>query len=110
MKLCKAKGLVAVALLSCLACKPSPVATGTLADSYFDNAGRDDVLSGGVKKIPVHTPKGEFHVWTKRIGNNPTPGPFSVFNRQRRRPGSAFVTQVLQVILSFQGDGLVYTH
>lgn len=39
---------------------------------YLDYSGRDDVLSGGVKMIPVHTPKGPFRVWTKRIGNNPT--------------------------------------
>jgi len=40
-------------------------------DMYLDNTGRDDVLSGGVKLIPVTTPKGEFRVWTKRVGNNP---------------------------------------
>ncbi len=40
--------------------------------NYFDNSGRDDVLSGGVKMIPVATPKGPFQVWTKRVGNNPT--------------------------------------
>ena len=40
-------------------------------ETYFDNSGRDDVLSGGVKMIPIQTPSGEFHVWTKRIGNNP---------------------------------------
>ena len=39
--------------------------------SWFDNSGRDDVLSGGVKLIPVETPKGTFRVWTKRVGNNP---------------------------------------
>jgi proline iminopeptidase len=39
--------------------------------SYFDQSGRDDVLSGGVKLIPIDTPKGKFRVWTKRIGNNP---------------------------------------
>src|SRR5215470_6017107 len=39
--------------------------------SYFDNTGRDDVLSGGVKLIPITTPKGTFNVWTKRVGNNP---------------------------------------
>lgn len=38
---------------------------------YFDNTGRGDVLSGGAKMIPIQTPKGAFHVWTKRIGNNP---------------------------------------
>jgi proline iminopeptidase len=42
-----------------------------LAD-YLDYTGRDDVLSGGVKMIPVETPKGTFRVWTKRVGNNPT--------------------------------------
>jgi proline iminopeptidase len=40
-------------------------------ESYFDHAGRDDVLSGGVKLVPITTPKGEFRVWTKRTGNNP---------------------------------------
>ena len=39
---------------------------------YLDYSGRDDVLSGGVKLIPVETEKGTFNVWTKRIGNAPT--------------------------------------
>ena len=29
------------------------------------------VKTGGVKMIPVQTPKGTFEVWTKRVGNNP---------------------------------------
>ena len=41
------------------------------APAYLDYSGRDDVLSGGVKMIPVTTPKGDFRVWTKRVGNNP---------------------------------------
>jgi len=45
-------------------------AVTSLAD-YFDYSGRDDELSGGVKMIPITTPKGNFKVWTKRIGNNP---------------------------------------
>lgn len=40
--------------------------------SYFDNKGRSDVLSGGVKMITISTPRGPFKVWTKRVGNNPT--------------------------------------
>lgn len=44
--------------------------TPTLA-SYHDNTGRDDVLSGGVKMIPITTPGGEYRVWTKRVGNSP---------------------------------------
>ncbi|GAC1650167.1 MAG: proline-specific peptidase family protein [Herpetosiphon sp.] len=39
---------------------------------YLNYAGRDDVLSGGVKMIPIPTAKGTFRVWTKRIGNHPT--------------------------------------
>jgi len=41
-------------------------------DASFDHSGRDDVLSGGVKLIPITTPKGDFRVWTRRVGNNPT--------------------------------------
>jgi len=40
--------------------------------SYFDNTGRKDVWTGGVRMIPIATPKGTFNVWTKRVGNNPT--------------------------------------
>jgi proline iminopeptidase len=39
---------------------------------YLDYSGRDDILSGGVRMVPVTTSAGTFHVWTKRIGNNPT--------------------------------------
>jgi proline iminopeptidase len=38
---------------------------------YLDYSGRDDVLSGGARKIPVTTPCGTYRVWVKRIGNNP---------------------------------------
>ncbi|MFY9888901.1 MAG: proline iminopeptidase-family hydrolase [Streptosporangiaceae bacterium] len=42
------------------------------ADSgYLDYSGRDDVLSGGSRKIPVSTPAGRFQVWVKRVGSNP---------------------------------------
>lgn len=65
---------VAVAIGGCS--KPPDLDRGRAASaaapaSYFDNSGRDDVLSGGVKMIPISTPKGTFRVWTKRIGNNP---------------------------------------
>jgi proline iminopeptidase len=39
--------------------------------SYLDYSSRDDVLSGGVRKIPVNTPAGQHRVWVKRTGNNP---------------------------------------
>jgi proline iminopeptidase len=40
-------------------------------DRYLDYSGRADRLSGGVRRVPVDTPKGRFTVWTKRVGNNP---------------------------------------
>jgi proline iminopeptidase len=43
-----------------------------IAPSYLDNTNRDDCLSGGVRMIPIETPKGTFRVWTKRTGNSPT--------------------------------------
>jgi len=39
---------------------------------YLDYSGRDDVLGGGVRMVPIETPSGTFKVWTKRIGNNPS--------------------------------------
>lgn len=44
---------------------------GTPPAGYYDNSGHPDAWSGGVRMIPIYTPKGEFHVWTKRVGNNP---------------------------------------
>jgi proline iminopeptidase len=60
--------LVATLFLLCLpACGDRKVAPA----DYLDYSGRADLLSGGVRMIPVHTPSGEFRVWTKRVGNNP---------------------------------------
>jgi proline iminopeptidase len=44
---------------------------GPMSD-YLDSSGRPDALSGGIRMIPVETPKGTFNVWTKRTGNNPS--------------------------------------
>lgn len=44
----------------------------TVPASYFDYSGRPDFLSGGVRLIPIETPKGTFKVWTRRVGNHPT--------------------------------------
>jgi proline iminopeptidase len=62
--------LLAVSALLMFALTPPASADSTA--QYFDNTGRTDVLSGGVRMIPVKTPKGTFKVWTKRVGNNPT--------------------------------------
>src|SRR5215831_11063443 len=47
-----------------------PVREATVT-GYLDYSGRDDVLGGGARRIPVDTPRGTFHVWVKRMGNNP---------------------------------------
>jgi len=60
-----------VALLSLCGCAAAPVPDAALT-AYLDNTSRSDVLSGGVRMIPVKTPKGTFNVWTKRVGSNPT--------------------------------------
>jgi proline iminopeptidase len=60
MRLLRAAALAAILFLTGAAAPPG----------YLDYSGRDDVLSGGVRMIPIETPKGKFHVWTKRIGNN----------------------------------------
>jgi proline iminopeptidase len=42
-----------------------------LISDYLDSSGRDDVLSGGARRVGVSTPAGQYRVWVKRTGNNP---------------------------------------
>ena len=42
-----------------------------MTGNYLDSSGRDDVLSGGARRILISTPAGEYKVWVKRVGNNP---------------------------------------
>ncbi len=39
---------------------------------YHNYEGKGEALSGGARMIRITTPKGDFNVWTKRVGNNPT--------------------------------------
>lgn len=64
-------------LISCLvACQNQTIQDGTAAEKepceYLNFSNRDDQSTGGIKMIPISTPKGEFRVWTKRVGQNPT--------------------------------------
>ncbi len=61
---------LALAATAAMASGRTPATTAP-GPGYFDNSGRDDVLAGGVKMIPITTPRGTFHVWTRRVGNNP---------------------------------------
>ncbi|MGY2133028.1 proline iminopeptidase-family hydrolase [Hymenobacter sp. HD11105] len=45
-------------------------AASATATSYFQSQ-ETGVQDGGVKMVPITTPKGTFNVWTKRVGNNP---------------------------------------
>src|ERR1700733_1585379 len=67
----KLKRFIPAALALGLFFSAAPIVSAA-PPAYLDSTGRDDVLSGGVKMISVQTPKGAFHVWTKRGGNNPT--------------------------------------
>ena len=67
--------LLTLSLLIIHGCVESPKeTTGSFVtpDSYLDFSNRDDQFTGGIRMIPITTPKGEFKVWTKRVGNNPT--------------------------------------
>lgn len=66
--------LLAATVAAAAACsKPTPgvAPAAAQAGGYHDNTGRDDAFAGGVRMIPITTPKGTFKVWTKRVGNNP---------------------------------------
>lgn len=45
--------------------------TNTKVNNYLDYSNSDDQITGGIKMIPIETPKGTFNVYTKRMGNNP---------------------------------------
>jgi proline iminopeptidase len=51
----------------CASCAPRESAT---ALDYFQGD-TEAVKTGGIRMVPVNTPKGKFNVWTKRFGHNP---------------------------------------
>ncbi|HMP93564.1 MAG TPA: proline iminopeptidase-family hydrolase [Phnomibacter sp.] len=59
---------VMLALLMAACQQPMPSANNTTYLTQPDSMQR---YQGGVKMIPITTPKGTFKVWTKRVGNNP---------------------------------------
>ena len=62
---------VLIAMLLLLLAGVAAAAQPQANTSYYDNSGREDAWQGGVRMIPIHTPQGDFKVWTKRVGNNP---------------------------------------
>jgi proline iminopeptidase len=69
------KNLIILLTLFIFSCNPAEKGTvnhHSESNSYLDNSGKDDQFTGGIKMININTPKGDFKVWTKRVGNNPT--------------------------------------
>ena len=65
--------LVAI-ILACAGCsnlEKKQTGSNTPVAVYF-NYGDTGLQAAGVRMIPVKTPVGEFKVWTKRFGNNPS--------------------------------------
>ena len=62
--------LMFLILMSCTNTQDKKTAT-IEKSNYFDYSNSDDQITGGIKMIPITTPKGTFNVWTKRMGNNP---------------------------------------
>ncbi len=63
--------LLFAVLVFVFSCQQPAPATGTAVPGYLkpDSAA---VQTGGIRVIPIATPKGKFNVWTKRVGNNPS--------------------------------------
>lgn len=57
--------LLAICLASCNNENKTASATAANDDLY------KEIQTGGVKIIPIETPRGKFNIWTKQIGNNP---------------------------------------
>lgn len=57
--------------LTIISCSNNKSGTNSDTSSYFDYSNSDDQNTGGIKMIPIETPKGKYNVYTKRMGNNP---------------------------------------
>jgi proline iminopeptidase len=66
------KVFMLIAFTCLCACKgPGSASKGdnSLSNYFLDTT--VGVKTGGVQVVTINTPKGKFHVWTKKIGNNP---------------------------------------
>lgn len=60
---------ISLVFLFCTSCKRETSTESALAEYFYYG---NSVQSGGVTMIPIKTPVGDFKVWTKRFGTNPT--------------------------------------
>lgn len=66
MKIFAKAALFVITAALCISCAQQENA---LSSDYFQED-EGAVKTGGIKMIPIETPKGTFKVWTKRFGNN----------------------------------------
>ncbi|MGB5361968.1 MAG: proline iminopeptidase-family hydrolase, partial [Aureibaculum sp.] len=62
--------IILILMMSCTDNQKKNI-TNTEKSRYLDYSDSDDQITGGIKMIPIETPKGTFNVYTKRMGNNP---------------------------------------
>lgn len=60
------KIFILFAAIAIFSCNNQPKETAVASENLYK-----EVQTGGVKVIPIETPKGKFNVWTKRMGHNP---------------------------------------
>jgi len=63
--------IAAISFLGCVDTEKKAVKDSETIKGYLDYSNNDDQFTGGIKMIPITTPKGTFKVYTKRVGNNP---------------------------------------
>jgi proline iminopeptidase len=63
--------MVTIFLFGCVESENKSDTKTETKSSYLDYTNSDDQFTGGIKMIPITTPKGTFNVYTKRVGNNP---------------------------------------
>ncbi|MBK6389158.1 MAG: proline iminopeptidase-family hydrolase [Saprospiraceae bacterium] len=64
--------LSVISLVFYAACRNASVDPTVLTLAQYHQVSTPGVQSGGIRMIPIHTPKGDFKVWTKTIGHHPT--------------------------------------
>lgn len=64
--------LSGISLVFYAACRNASVDPTVLTLAQYHQVSTPGVQSGGIRMIPIHTPKGDFKVWTKTIGHHPT--------------------------------------
>jgi proline iminopeptidase len=63
--------LLAATAVACAHAAPAPASAAPSTPAAAPATARVEVQTGGIRMIPIETPRGKFNVWTKRVGSNP---------------------------------------